>query len=263
VSAGAGGWDGRSVLITGGSRGIGLASAALFVAGGAAVTITGRDPLRLMAAAGSLGAPNRVHGVVSDIASIDGCNQSVEEALGAFGRLDVVFANAGSYESQSTLEADEALWDRTIDTHLKGTFFTVKAALAALRESHGCVVTMASDAGLRGMAGGWAAYCAAMGGVVNLTRALAVELAPTVRVNAVAPGPVDTETLIESLADGSYGGAGAAGGAAGRPTMEATIPSRRMATASEVAQAVAYLASAEAVTGSVLSIDGGTSAALP
>jgi NAD(P)-dependent dehydrogenase (short-subunit alcohol dehydrogenase family) len=257
VIPGAGAWDGRSVLITGGSRGIGLASAALFVAGGAVVTITGRDPARLQAAVVSLGDSSRVHSVVSDIATVAGCTQSVEEALGAFGRLDVVFANAGSYESQLTVDADEALWDRTIDTHLKGTFFTVKAALAALRQTHGCVVTMASDAGLRGMGGGWAAYCAAMGGVVNLTRALAVELAPAVRVNAVAPGPVDTDTLIDSLADGSYGGAG------GRAAMEATMPLRRMATAAEVAQAVAYLASAQAVTGSVLSIDGGTSATLP
>jgi NAD(P)-dependent dehydrogenase (short-subunit alcohol dehydrogenase family) len=80
----------------------------------------------------------------------------------------------------------------------------------------------------------------------------------------VAPGPVDTDTLIDSLANGAGGaGGGAAGGAGGRAAMEATIPLRRMATAAEVAQAVAYLASAEAVTGSVLSIDGGTSATLP
>ncbi len=205
--------------------------------------------------AASLGEPDRMHFVAGDVSTVGGCRRAVDEALERFGRLDVLFTNAGAYESQPIDTADEDLWDRTIDTHLKGTYFTVQAALPALRDSRGCVVTMASDAGLRGMAGGWAAYSAAMGGVINLTRALAVELAPTVRVNAVAPGPVDTETLLDSLADGSYG--------LSRGAMEATIPVRRLATAAEVADAVVYLAVAQAVTGSVLSIDGGTSATLP
>src|SRR5205823_10968855 len=99
----------------------------------------------------------------------------------------------GNYEAAPLAEVTEDMWDRTVDTHLKGTFFCVQASEPALRATRGCVVTMASDAGLLGFRGGWAAYCAAMGGVVNLTRQLAVDLAPEVRVNALAPGPVGTQ----------------------------------------------------------------------
>ena len=256
-----GGFEDRSVLVTGGSRGIGLATARRFLELGAFVTIGGRDPARLEQARAHLDAHERVASAVADVATVEGCRATVGAALGAFGRLDVLFTNAGSYEAAPIDEVTEELWDRTIDTHVKGTFFCVQAAAPALREARGSVVTMASDAGLLGFRGGWAAYCAAMGGVVNLTRQLAVDLAPGVRVNAVAPGPVGTEHLHQDIAAATYGGFEEAEDPA-RAVVE-TVPLKRMTTPEEVADAVAFVASARSMTGSILSIDGGTTIALP
>ncbi len=255
------GIQGWSVLITGGSRGIGLATARRFLSGGASVAIGGRDAARLDAARKSLDADTRLITVAADVATVEGCGATVAAALDAFGRVDVLFTNAGSYESAPLDEVDEELWNRTIDTHLKGAFFCVQAAAPALREAGGCVVMMASDAGLLGFRGGWAAYCAAMGGVVALTRQLAIDLAPGVRVNAVAPGPVATEHLYEDLVTASYGGFEQVDDAT-RAVSE-TVPLKRMIPPEDIAEAVVFLASARSVTGAILSVDGGTTIALP
>ena len=254
-------WDGRVVLVTGGSRGIGLATAKRFCDGGASVVIAGRSEEALAAAAVSLGHEERVAAVAADVGTVAGCYAAVDGAVTTFGRLDVLFTNAGSYESAPLGEVTEDMWDRTVDTHLKGTFFCVQAAAGALRTARGCVVTMASDAGLLGCRGGWAAYCAAMGGVVNLTRQLAADLAPEVRVNAVAPGPVGTDHLYADLSADSYGGFEGAADAVDAVTQ--TLPLRRIIEPDEVARAVCFLAGLEAMTGSVLSVDAGTTIALP
>jgi NAD(P)-dependent dehydrogenase (short-subunit alcohol dehydrogenase family) len=254
-------WDGRVVLITGGSRGIGLATAKRFLGAGASVLLAGRSKEALAAAVAQLDGAERVRGVTADVCSVAGCEAAVAAAADAFGRLDLLFTNAGGYESAPLEEVTEELWDRTIDTHLKGTFFCVQAAAPALREARGCVVTMTSDAGLLGMQAGWAAYCAAMGGVVNLTRQLALDLAPDVRVNAVAPGPVGTEQLYADLSSATYGGFEGAPDAVAALT--GTLPVGRLIEPDEIARAVYFLAGMPAMTGSVLSVDGGTSIALP
>jgi len=267
-------WDGRVVLITGGSRGIGLATADRFLSAGASVVVTGRGEASLAGAVARLEdaqqvrgqVRGQVHGAGADVSSGAGCRAAVAAATAAFGRLDLLFTNAGGYESAPLAEMTEKLWDDTIDCHLKGTFFTVQAAAPALRETGGCVVTMASDAGLLGMRGGWAAYCAAMGGVVNLTRQLALDLAPRVRVNAVAPGPVSTEKLHADLAADSYGGfqgGGFEGGGDAVAALTGTLPIGRLVEPGEIARAVYFLAGMSSMTGTVLSVDGGTSIALP
>src|SRR5205823_442787 len=154
---------------------------------GARVTIGGRQPERVERAVTDLGGGDRVASVVSDVATAAGCARTVAAATGAFGGLDVLFTNAGDYDSAAVDDVTEDGWDRTMAVHVKGTFFCVQAALPALRAARGAVVTMGSDAGVRGLRGGWAAYCATKGAVVNLTRQLAVDLAPDVRVNCVAP----------------------------------------------------------------------------
>jgi 3-oxoacyl-[acyl-carrier protein] reductase len=254
-------WDGRVVLVTGGSRGIGLATAKRFLDSGASVVIAGRGEGALASAAARLGERGRVRTVAADVGTVAGCYAAVDAPVTAFGRLDVLFTNAGGYESAPLAEVTEDMWDRTVDTHLKGTFFCVQAAAAALQAARGCVVTMASDAGLLGFRGGWAAYCAAMGGVVNLTRQLAVDLAPEVRVNAVAPGPVGTEHLYTDLSAASYGGFEGTADATAAVTQ--TLPLRRIIEPDEVARAVCFLAGMESMTGSVLSVDAGTTIALP
>jgi NAD(P)-dependent dehydrogenase (short-subunit alcohol dehydrogenase family) len=252
---------GWSVLITGGSRGIGLATARLALSRGARVTIGGRDPERLEAAAADLDAPDRVATIAADVGTVEGCRATVDATTTTFGRLDLLFTNAGDYGAAPVEQVDEASWDRTIDTHLKGTFFCIQAALPSLREAEGSIVTMASDAGVLGLRGGWAAYSAAKGGVVSLTRQLAVDLAPAVRVNAVAPGPVATDHLFRDLSDGSYGGLEAAED----PTaaIAEALPLRRLITPEEVAEAVLFLATSRSMTGAVLNLDAGTTIALP
>jgi len=254
-------WEGRAILITGGSRGIGLATAGRFLGAGASVMISGRSAAALAAAEAELSCPDRLRTVAADVSTVAGCRVAATAAQEAFGRLDVLFTNAGNYEAAPVAEVTEEMWDRTIDTHLKGTFFCAQASELALRATRGCVVTMASDAGLLGLRGGWAAYCAAMGGVVNLTRQLAVDLAPDVRVNALAPGPVGTQHLYDDLASASYGGFEETGDAVAAVTQ--TLPMRRIIEPDEIARAVLFLAGMESMTGSVLSVDGGTTIALP
>jgi NAD(P)-dependent dehydrogenase (short-subunit alcohol dehydrogenase family) len=254
-------FDGKSVLITGGSRGIGLAAASLFLSLGARVTVGGVRPENVERAVAGLDGGDRVASVVADVGTAEGCATTVAAATGAFGGIDVLFANAGNYDSVAVEDVTEELWDRTMAIHVKGTFFCVQSALPALRAARGVVVTMGSDAGVRGLRGGWAAYCAAKGGVVNLTRQLAIDLAPEVRVNCVAPGPVATEHLFADLAADTYGGVDASDDPA--RTLADTLPTKKLITPEEVADAVVFLASNESLTGSVLALDGGSTAGLP
>jgi 3-hydroxybutyrate dehydrogenase len=120
-------------------------------------------------------------------------------------------------------------------------------------DAGGCVITMASDAGLLGFRGGWAAYCAAMGGVVNLTRQLAIALAPGIRVIALAPGPVGTEHLYQDLTSASYGGFEGAGDVI--TAVAESLPMGRIIEPDEIARAVLFVAAMASMTGSVLSID--------
>lgn len=254
-------FEGASVLITGGTRGIGLATARRLLDLGGRVTIGGRSPESVERAVGELEAGDRLAHVVADVSRAEGCRATVAAAVGAFGGIDLLFACAGNYDSVPLEEVTEELWDKTMATHLKGLFFCVQAALPALRSSHGAVVAMASDAGLAGLRGGWAAYCAAKGGIVNLVRQLALDLAPEVRVNCIAAGPVATDHLFQDLAEGTYGGIGGAGDPA--KALADTLPLRRLITPEEVAEAVVFLAGSRSMTGSALSLDGGTTAGLP
>jgi NAD(P)-dependent dehydrogenase (short-subunit alcohol dehydrogenase family) len=144
-------------------------------------------------------------------------------------------------------ETDEDLWDSLIDINVKGTYFCSRAALSALNKSGGAIVNVASEAGLNGYAG-ITAYCTSKGAVVNLTRAMALELAPTVRVNCICPGVIDTDMARTGFTDLSE---------------EAEFyPLKRIGTATEVARGILYLASPDAgfITGSALAMDGGATA---
>jgi len=160
-------WEGRAVLITGGSRGIGLATASRFLGAGASVTIAGRSEDALAAARAELSCPDRLRTVAADVSTVPGCRAAATAALDAFGRLDVLFTNAGSYEAAPVAEVTEDMWDRTIDTHLKGTFFSVQASESALaRNPRLRRDQWRRDAGLLGFRGGlgrptarrWAAW---------------------------------------------------------------------------------------------------------
>lgn len=244
------------VLITGSSRGIGYAAVAEFLERGARVAVNGRTRESTAATVAALNAGDRVVAAPGDVASVSGCESVVKTAIEGLGGLDVLVNNAGVSEDLPMEKCDEAMWDRVLDVNLKGTFFCSRAALPALRRGGGAIVNLASVSGLQGYAES-TVYCASKGGVVNLTRAMAVELAPGIRVNCVCPGYVDTDMIRRDYFELSDDPA-----AAEREAAEA-VPLKRIATPKEVARAIAYLASADArfITGHALTMDGGESAA--
>jgi NAD(P)-dependent dehydrogenase (short-subunit alcohol dehydrogenase family) len=183
---------GTAILITGGSSGIGLATARLFLLEGAGVTIAGRDPDRLREASDVLRAHGPVHRVAGDVSKQAGAQAMVDGHMQAHGRLDYLFCCAGIPGVAPIEDLDEALWDLVIGVNLKGVYLVIKAAVPHMKERGGAIVTMGSEAGLTGQPQ-LAAYCASKGGVVNMTRALALELIPFgIRANCLCPGITDT-----------------------------------------------------------------------
>jgi len=248
-------FGGKNVLITGASRGIGFATAQNFLALGARVAINGRSEQSVTTAIAELGGGERLVAAPGSVASVDACQSIVGAAIEGLGGLDVLVNNAGISIDATIEKTDEMIWDETLDINLKGTFFCVRAALPALRKTRGSIVNTASVSGLQGSAEG-SAYCASKGGVVNLTRALAIELAPDIRVNCVCPGWVDTDMMRRDYIDLADDPA-----AAEREALD-EAPLKRVATPEEIAKAIAYLASHDArfITGIALPIDGGLSA---
>ncbi len=246
-------FEGKRVLVTGGSRGIGRATVEAFYEAGARVAVNGRtaestaDGIAAMNADGLIAAPG-------DIGTVAGCEAAVGAALDAFGGLDVLVNSAGVAKARSIETCDEAFWDEVMDINLKGTFFCIRAAAAALRESRGSIVNVSSTSGLTGDAN-LSTYCASKGGVVLLTKALSAEFAPEVRVNCVCPGWVDTDMakVYINRSDDP---------AAARAEIDADSPMGRIARPDEIAASILYLTSDAAgiVTGTVLTIDGGSMA---
>ena len=243
----------RRILVTGGARGIGSATVLAFRARGARVAVGARraDSFDAFAALHGSQALYPVIGTLGDRAA---AHAVVAGAVAQLGGLDVLVNSAGVFAEVAIADVTQAHWDETLDTNLGGTFFCSQAALPALKASAGNIVNVASDAGLVGYPNG-SAYCAAKGGVVNLTRAMAVELAQSVRVNCVCPGNVETDMIARAAA------------ASGDPEhyldkARSRAHTRRMATPQEVAAAILYLASTEAAstTGAALVVDGGGTA---
>jgi NAD(P)-dependent dehydrogenase (short-subunit alcohol dehydrogenase family) len=245
---------GRVALITGGTSGIGKATAELFAREGARVAITGRDEARGQGVVDSI---TRAGGsaifVRSDVRRADDCRRSVDETARAFGRLDILFNNAGVYFPRTVPECSEEEWDTTIDSSLKGAFLMSKYALPLMIAQHAGVIIHNSSGW--GLVGGdrAAAYCAAKGGLVVMAKAMAIDHGPQgIRVNCICPGDVDTPMLPgEAQMRGMTWDAYLAG-AANRPL-------GRIGTAEEIAKAVLFLASDDSsfMTGAALVVDGG------
>ena len=245
----------KRVLVTGGTRGIGNAVVHAFKKAGAYVAINGRTADSVEKIINSISDNERLFAAPGDVGTVVGCEKAVNSAIEVLGGLDILVNSAGVGVDVSMEESDESLWDTTLSVNLKGTFFCCRAALGALRESGGNIINIASDAGLMGNPNS-SIYCASKGGVVNMTRALALELAPEVRVNCVCPGYVDTDMVRRDWIDKGDDPA----------SMEKMLcdyaPMKRMATPGEIASSVLYLATAESefITGSALQIDGGSTA---
>ena len=249
-------WSEKVVLVTGAASGMGLAFARRFAAAGAALALADLDAKRVSAAAGALGA--RALPVAADVARVADCAAMVATTIARFGRLDLLVTSAGIWVEGPAEEMGEAEWDRCLDINLKGTFFACRHAIPELRKTSGAIINMASDAGLMGSAGA-SIYCASKGGVVQLTRALALELAPQgVRCNAICPCDVETPMLAGQAA--VYGRGDPEGY---RQKLRAIYPQgerTRFVRPEEVAEFVFAVAGLEPITGACLPIDFGTTA---
>ncbi len=241
--------SGKVAVVTGGTTGIGLATARLFAAEGAKVIATGRNPETLAAARKEL---SRVAEVVqSDAGDPAQVRRLFEEVGRAQGRIDVLFLNAGIAKFAPLADSTEELFDETIQVNLKGPFVALRAALPFLRK--GASVIVNTTVGTERALANTAVYSASKAALAALVRGAAVELAARgVRVNAVRPGPIKTPIL------GKLGMTAEAGEAFARGVAE-RVPLGRFGTADEVARAALFLASEDAafVTGHELSVDGG------
>ena len=253
----AGRLEGRTALITGAASGIGREAALLFAAEGARVVVADvADAAGAAVVAEIEAAGGTARYVRTDVSLSDEVAAAVAEAERATGALHILFNNAGIFPEAdgSPIETDEAVWDRVMQVNLKGVFLGCKHGIPALlRAGGGSIVNTASFVALMGSATSQIAYTASKGGVLAMTREIAVEYARQgIRANALCPGPDDTPLLQELLAD-----------PAARARRLVHIPMGRLAQASEVARAALYLASDESsyVNGTTFLVDGGITSA--
>jgi NAD(P)-dependent dehydrogenase (short-subunit alcohol dehydrogenase family) len=240
---------GAVAIVTGAAGGVGRATVELLRARGARVVAEDIDP-----AVEEL-ENERVATLQGDVAEARTARQAVAMARERFGALDVLVNNAGRFLLKPTVETTDDDWDELLRVNVRGAFLHCREALPALSQpGNGRIVNVASISGTIGLPG-QTAYCSTKGAIVQLTRQLAIEHAPGVRVNAVAPGAIDTGFMDEALA--------------GAPDREATMrsiaashPLGRLARPEEIAEVIAFLASPRSsiITGAILMADGGFSA---
>jgi NAD(P)-dependent dehydrogenase (short-subunit alcohol dehydrogenase family) len=239
----------EAVLITGGTSGIGRATAELLHERGIAVMVTGSSDESVAAARAQL--PGEINIVRADTASLDDTARVVHEAKAAFGVLTGLFLNAGIFSASPIEAVNEATWNRLFEVNAKGQFFTLQKALPLLTDGASVVVTVGIGA-TRGMAGSGVA-AGSRGALLTMIPSFAVELAPRrIRVNAVSPGAIDTPIMGKSRLRPEQV-------MAVKQSMAAGIPFQRLGDAREVATTVAFLLSDDAsyITGENVVVGGG------
>ena len=239
---------GRVAVVTGGTRGIGLAIARLLADDGASVVVSGRDPGRLESAAKELEALGAsALAVAADAAKREDVDRVVEAARERFGRIDVLVNNAGITRDQLLVRMKDDDWDTVMETNLRGVFLMTRAVgKVMMRQKSGRMINISSTAGAMGNAG-QVNYSAAKAGVIGLSKAAARELAHwNILVNVVAPGLIETDMTAGISAEAREG-------------LLQQVPLKRIGTAREVAEVVRFLAGDAAgyITGQVIHVNGG------
>jgi NAD(P)-dependent dehydrogenase (short-subunit alcohol dehydrogenase family) len=238
---------GRKILITGGASGIGRATARLCAQEGASVAVLDRSEDAANEVAAGVGG----HAFVVDVADPGSVNSAVELAAAAMGGLDGVVNAAGIFSSEGLTDTSPELFNRILTVNITGTFLVIRAAERHLRAaSQATIVNIGSGVGLKPTGPGSTAYVASKGGVIAMTKALAMELAPSVRVNVVCPGMVETP-MTQGFVRNAAGDV--------EPALASRYALRRPAAPEEIAAAILFLTSAESsfVTGIALPVDGG------
>ncbi|MFZ0760360.1 MAG: SDR family oxidoreductase [Candidatus Sulfotelmatobacter sp.] len=243
-------FEGKTVVVTGGNSGIGLATARLFREEGARVAISGRDQKTLNEAAKAIGGETLA--VKADVSKLADIDNLFAQVAAKFGKIDALFANAGIAKFAPLGESGEQMFDETFDTNVKGLYFTVQKALPHLNDNAGIVLN-SSVVNSKGNPG-TSVYSASKAAVRSLARTLAAELVGRgIRVNVVSPGPIETPILARSGMPQSAQDQFA-------DQIKSRVPMKRFGTPEEVGHAVLFLASNEAsyITGVDLKVDGGT-----
>ena len=235
----------RTAIITGGTSGIGLATAKKFLANDFNCVLVGRSPARFEKIRSELAG--RFEFISADVRKVGDCDKIISRTVELFGGVDVLINSAGIYHEGAITLTGEEIFDDIFSTNVKGTFFLSRAVVNELIKSRGAIVNVASDAGLKGNYF-CAAYSASKGAVIAFTRSLALELASfSIKVNCVAPGDILTPLTLNQLKT--------SGGTI--EELAEIYPLGRIGTPEEVAEAIYFLSQATFITGAVLSVDGG------
>jgi len=241
---------GKTAIITGASRGVGRSTALRLAEGGANVAVNylsrhadADDVVNLCKQKGV-----DAIAVQGDVSEFLAAKEIARQTLEKFGRIDLLVLNAGIWEGSPIEEMSEELWNKVINTNLKSAWAMTKACVPAIKKQpSGAIVMVSSTAGQRGEAN-FSNYAASKGGQISFTKALASELCPKIRVNAVAPGWIETAMVRDAFNDEAY-----------RKSVLGAIPMNRMASTDDVALSICFLLSdwSRHITGEILNVNGG------
>lgn len=241
---------GKTAIVTGASRGVGRATALRLAEAGANVVVNylSNDAEAFETVEQCKNKGVGAIAVQADVSDFNEANKIAEQTLEAFGRIDLLVCNAGIWDGAPIEDMSEELWNKVINTNLKSAWAMTKACVPAMKkQASGAIVMVSSTAGQRGEAN-YSNYAASKGGQISFTKALASELCPKIRVNAVAPGWIETAMVREVFNDEDY-----------KQKVLKSIPLQRMAATDDIAVAICFLLSdwSRHITGEILNINGG------
>jgi 3-oxoacyl-[acyl-carrier protein] reductase len=242
---------GKTAVVTGASRGVGRATALRLAEGGANVVVNflSNDVEAMETVRVCQNRGVEAIAVQADVSDMVEAQKLAKQAVDRFGRIDLLVCNAGVWEGAPIEDMSEDVWNKVINTNLKSAWATTKACVPALKkQTSGSIVMVSSTSGQRGEAN-YSNYSASKGGMIAFTKALASELCPRIRVNAVAPGWIETAMVRPAFEDDAY-----------YQSVIDTIPLRRIAATDDVALSISFLLSdwARHITGEILNINGGS-----